>query len=260
MFDNRITRNNNGSNNTTDTDIFSDMPFEDWTRVHNYFNDFDSYVASDFTVSGTGTVAKAAGDGGLATITNTGVGSAFGSISLTPVSFLMKSGYRAWGRFRFQVDSLLANVIVGLINNTATPFTGGQITDGVWLSTAATSAITIQAIAGTVSQGSLVIPATLVAGSMLNFSFYYDGAQYVSQYQDFAFGKLIWQVDNVGIASGGVSAAARGEFKLLSGAWGATGLTPTMAVQNSTAVSRVMTVDYIDVSTERVNPNATPAF
>jgi|SRR6267154_17484 len=260
MFDNRITRGNNGSNNLSDNDIFSDMPFEDWTRIHNYFNDFDSYLASDFTVSGTGTVAKAAGDGGLLTLTNSGAGSAFTSIQVTPVSFLMKNGFRAWGRFRFQVDNALANLAVGLINSTATPFTGGSITDGIWLSTAATTAITVQAAATSVSQGSVVIAPTLVVGQMFNFSFYYDGAQYVSQYQDFAFGKVIWQVDNLGFGTGGVTASARGQFKLASGAWSATGLTPTFAVQNSTAVSRVLTADYMDVSTERISPSVTPPF
>jgi hypothetical protein len=260
VFDNKITRNNNGSNNVTDTDIFSDMPFEDWTKVHNYFNDFDTYLSSDFTISGTGAVAKASGDGGLLTLTNTGVINAFTAISLTPASFLMRSGYRAWGRFRFQVDNALAEIIAGAINLTATPFTGGQITDGIWLSSTGTTALTVQAMAGSVSQGSTVIVPTLVAGSLFNFSFYYDGAQYVGQYPDYAYGKLIWQVDNVGVNSGGVSAVARGEFKLLSGFPTATLLTPTLAVANSTAASRVMTGDYIDLTTERFNPNATPPF
>ena len=74
MFDNSVTRFPKGINNSRDTGIFSDMPVGSFVGYHTYVDDFDYFVAANYTITKTqvgATTALANGDGGLLLITNT---------------------------------------------------------------------------------------------------------------------------------------------------------------------------------------------
>jgi len=252
MYDNRMTRNQWGWANTNDTDIMSDFPLGDWTGIHNYFNDYDVYNASDFTVTkvGTGTNAGVAADGGVIQVVNSAAGADSVSHKLGFASFKLATGLRCWGRFMFSVDHVNANFIVGLHNSTTTPF--AAITDGIVFQNASGGTLSVKAYASS-SATTATLTQTLNPGltNMINFAFYYEGNVYGRNPN----GTLVYQITGAGI-----SANVRGSLALPSTFPQTTLLNPAFAVQNNTAAARTMNMDLIDVANERTSILATPPY
>lgn len=251
MFDNTVTRHEYGINNERDTSLFSDLPIPSRSKYHEYLEDFDYFVAANYTVTktnGSATTALANGDGGLLLVTNTTASADIVAIQKVGASFQLASGLRTWGKFIISVDSLLANFIVGLTNATTTPFTAGQLTDGVWLSNTGSALTLSVGNAGTVQ--TLAVTPTLVAASFLTFSFYWDGEIY-----SVPTGRVVCDVTGAG-----VSANFRGDILPAASFPAAVNLTPTWALQNSTAAGRTMTADQAYIIKERSSILATPAF
>lgn len=253
MFDNTVTRLPGGVSNSRENGILSDLPVnERISKLHEYSNDFDQYVAGDWTQTlNGGTVALTAGDGGLLLIT-TAV-SVLTSIQKNPTDFTFAAARRTWARHQVQLDSLVGVALVGLLNVTTTPFTGASQTDGIYfLSTVTTGALTINyAVAGVIVSQAMGI--SLVAAQPATLSFYYDGGQYEGDGTD----RIVWEATGAG-----VTASARGSMTVsaTSAFPGATAVTPTLAVNATTAVARTLTVDSVYFAKDRVNINATPAF
>jgi hypothetical protein len=259
MFDQLVTRQQYGNTNLRDTDIFSDLPIQDNSLYHIYYNDFDDYVATNWTITkvGAGTQALVSGDGGiLQNVTTSGASDSICTQKLFP-SFTTQAGFRLWGRYLFSVDSLLPNMIIGKTNTTTTPFTGGQITDGVWLSTVSGGAISINLAAGG-NVKTLATGVSMVAGltNYCRFSWYWDGGNYGT-----TPGRVVVQVDGAG-----VTAPFRGEFgpsaatTLPNTYPSAVATTLQFCIQNTTGVARTQNIDMITLMKERVNILATPAI
>lgn len=252
MFDNRVTRSQFGWANTNDTDIMSDFPLGDWTGIHNYFNDYDVYNATDFTVTkvGAGTNAGVAADGGVIQVVNSAAGSDSVSHKLAFASFKLAAGLRCWGRAIFSVDTANANFIVGLHNGTTTPFAG--LTDGIVFQNSAGGTLSVKAYASSVAT-TAALTQTLVGGltNPLVFSWYYDG----NVYNRATNGVVVYQITGAGI-----SANVRGSIALPATFPHTTLLAPAFAVQNQTAVVRTMNMDLLDIANERVSILATPPY
>lgn len=253
MYDNRVSRAPYGSNNQRESGILSDLPFNSRiTKAHEFSNDFDRYAAAEWVVTGAGSAALTAGDGGLLALTSPV--SAFQSLQDSPASFSMVKGFRAWMSFRASLDSLLGNVLVGLLNVTTTPFTGASQTDGIYItSTVTTGALSINiAVGGTITTQAL--GASIVAGSQFVLDWYYDGANYAAGYPN---GRVVAECSGAG-----VTANVRTEIVVPAASTfpGATLMAPTISVNASTAVARVLTVDALWIAKDRANINATPAF
>lgn len=253
MFSNIVTRYPNGVTNARETSILSDISIEDRIgRFHSYEQDFDQYIATDYTLTlNGGAVAAIAGDGGLITLT-TAV-SALTSLQKTPAAFVTAKNFIEIGSFVATVDNLLGLVFAGVLNVTATPFTGASQTDGIYFTTATTGVITANiAVGGVIT--SVVMPNTLlVAGSPASFTFYYDGALYPAAPN----GRVIFDVSGAG-----VTASSRTEIIVPTASVfpGATVTTPTVAVSATTAAARTLTLDRVWVAKARQNPNASPVF
>lgn len=249
MFDISVTRFPKGINNSGDNGIFSDMPVGSFVGYHTYFDDFDYFVAANYTVTktqGGATTALANGDGGLLLITNTTASSDQVVIQKVGASFQPALSFRTTGRFVASVDSLLANLVLGLVNVNTTPFVTG-IQEGIWLSNVGSALSVNIALGGTVTTVAIPSSSILVAGSLINFSFYWDGGIY-----SVPGGRVVFEVSGPG-----VSARWRGEILAPTGFPAAVNLTPTVALQNSTGAGRTMTVDLMYVWKERTNPLAT---
>lgn len=253
MYDNRVSRFPYGVTNVRESGILSDLPMNSRiTKVHEYSEDFDRYAAAEWTVTGAGSAALTAGDGGLLNITSPV--SAFQSLQDNPGSFVMVKSFRSWMSFRASLDSLLGNVLVGLLNVTVTPFTGASQTDGIYF----TSAVTTGALSINIAVGGVIttqaLGASIVAGSQFVLDFYYDGADYAAGYPN---GRVVAEVSGAG-----ASASVRTEILIPAASTfpGATVLATTMAVNASTAVARVLTVDSIWIAKDRTNINASPVF
>ena len=256
MFDNKITRHGSntgggGVNSDRVNGIFSDLGVPNPWNYHIYTNDFDTFAAGDWTVTkvGTGTAALGLTSGGGLLLTNTTGTSDAISMQLVDASFQLASGFRCWGKVIAQASSSLTNLVIGLGNTTTTPEAG--FTDGIWLSTAATTALqmNIQANSGTVQ--TLAATPTLVTAKPFTFAWYYDGACYSGP----QYGRVVFEVSGPG-----VSAPWRGSIACGSTFPFTTLLAPQIAVQNTTALASVLSIDFVGVVLDRTNVNATPVF
>jgi hypothetical protein len=258
MFDISVTRHPPGLSVSTPNGMLSDMYVPDRiAKVHEYSDDFDPYVAGNYTVTlGGGAVAAIAGDGGL--ITETTAVSAATIIQRVPATFQLAKGFRAWGRFVSQVDSVLGAVVLGLINATAAPFTPANITDGIYMLTDGTGAVSfILALAG--AKTTLASGVILVANQPFTFEFYYDGAAYAAGQPN---GRALFQITGPGVSANfrGEIGAANAALPMPAGFPGAVNLAPIAGINATTAVARVQTLDTMYVAKDRSNINATPAF
>jgi hypothetical protein len=262
MFDVQVSRIQFGTNNTRDTELFSDQPVDDWTKNHNFFQDFDDYFgptapgsSSGYTLSGAGaTVTQPNVDGGVISIN---------AAASTPTSlqkqghFLIKAGLRLFFRQLVSVDNVLGLVLAGLTNVTATPFTGGQLTDGIWFSSTNTGALSFNvAVGGVVT--TVACGVSLVGGGFATLGAYWDGALYSPHQPN---GGIVWEVapPPFGVTSG-ITASARGSLNSPVNFPGATLLAFLSGVSPSTAATRALQVDYWYGLKDRLNFAQTPSF
>lgn len=260
MFDNRVTRSQFGQTNALDTEIFSDMPVQDETKLHVFIEDFDYYsgpvtatTTNGYVLSGTGaTAALAALDGSALNII--GATTAFiATYQRGTGSFQLATGFRTWFRALLAIDTLSNSeqFLAGMYNITTTPFTGGQLTDGIWFSSATgTGEISINAAQnGTVT--TVDTGQQIVAAAQADLKWYYTAGLYP---QDPTNGKIVWE-----ISGAGVSAKARGSFAAPANfPKAATLVTPSVGIK-ATAATPTITLDLLMAIKDRTNPNATPA-
>lgn len=263
MYDYSVTRNQYGANNTRDTETFSDQPVEDRTKVHEYNNDFDEFNTTNYTVTAIGTAGTTfqaiAGDGGIVqAVGGAAINSGY-SLQNTRADYVMALGLRCFADFIFSVDSALANILVGLLNTTAAPFTPANITDGIYVQSLGTTALNVIAVAG----GNAKITQAAVAvlnpglGNYVTFKAYWDGGIYAAA----PAGRIVWELSGPGVV-----APVRGSFggasaSVLPVGWpSATALNPTMGFTSSTAAARTQNLDLFSVIKERVNVLVTPTF
>lgn len=255
MFDNATSRYPRGLNASTEAGIFSDMPVLDRiAKVHESPQDFNQYIAADWTLSGAGAAAAlVAGDGGLINVT--AAVSTFAALQKTPAAYLMQRGFRAWFQCIAAVDSLLGFVIAGLLNATATPFTGASQTDGIYFLSGVAGALTANVAVGGVI-ASIPMGVNLIAAAQAKLSWYYDGGCYNAAPN----GRVVFEAKGPG-----VSAPARVEIVVppagtIAAFPGAVNLAEVAGVNATTAVARILTVDALYPVKDRDNINATPSF
>ena len=264
MFDTQVTRFYPGATDSRDTAIFSDIYALDRTsKLIEYLNDFFDYAgpatattAGGFTLSGTGaTAARIAGDSGLLTVV--AAASTFGSLQKDLADYVLVPGFRSWFKFIGKLDSLLGNSIAGMVNATATPFSGGSITDGIWF----TTDVTTGEIKGNVATAGTVqtvdLGVQIIAGQLYQLAFYHDG----EVYNIAPNGRVIFEATTAPTSLvPAVSVPARGEIAPIPAFPGSTGLVQTIAVNASTAAARTLTADLFYFSKDRTNINVTPPF
>lgn len=258
MFDNSVTRNPFGLTNARDSETFSDLPVLDLSKIHHYLDDFDYYngpvtatTTNGYTLSGVGaTVTFASLDDGAINLNALTTGF-IASLQRATSTFSTQIGFRTWFQALMSLSTLAsaAQVIAGLTNLTATPFTA--ITDGVWFSSDAAGA---GALSINVAVGSVVTTKTLgvniVAGQPAVYKWYWDGGVYASA----PLGRVVWEVSGPG-----VSANARGSVPAPVNFPGATLMAPQVGLK-ATAGTPALTLDLLMAVKDRNNLLATPAF
>ena len=201
----------------------------DITRAHTYMDDFDTYVAADWTVTDVGAATQALtdGDGGLLLVTNAAADNNSSFSQKVGESFLFASGKKLWFDCRFQVsDATESDVVIGLQITDTTPL---AVTDGVFFlksDAAATVDFLVEKNSTATTTSSV---ATLVDATNIRLSFYYDG---VSSIKVFA--------DGVHVGTSVTTNLPDDEV-----------LTVSFGIQNGEAVAKTMTLDYIMVAKER---------
>ena len=224
-----VTRFPNGVTNVGEDSPFADLTMPAPTKFHTYYEDFDYYVAGNWTVTETqagATQALTDGDGGLLLITNTAADNDLVSLQKVGESYRFASGKELFFEARFKVsDATQSDVVVGLQITDATPL---DVSDGVFFIKAdgSTSVSLLVEKNGTATTTSV---ATMADDTFISLGFYYDGASSIQ-----------YSVNGV---VGGTSVTTNLPDD--------EDMTVTIAIQNGEAVAKTMTVDYVFVAKER---------
>jgi len=231
MFtDLEVTRFQNGVTNRPVGDIFNSLCTLDPTRFHTFFDDFDTYLAADWTVTEVGVATQALADanGGRLLVTNAAADNDSSFSDKVGESFLFELGKKAFFRALFQVnDATQSDFIMGLQITDTTPL---AVTDGVYFRKDDGDALLdFLAIKNSVAVTATGIE-TVVDATDLEVAFFWDGIS------------RIWY---------GVNGSALGFIDPGASLPDDEVLTVSFGVQNGEAVAKTMAVDYIFAAMER---------
>jgi hypothetical protein len=229
------TRFDRGVTNAARNSTLNALLAPDPTRLHTYFNDFDTYVAGDWTVTstqagaGSSSQALTDADGGVLLITNDAADDDNVFMQKVGESFLLNSAKKSWFKCRFKVsDATQSDVVIGLQVTDTTPL---DVTDGVYFLKAdgvATYSIVSRKNATTGSTSASAI-GTLANDTYVVLGWYYDGK-----------GNLEYYINDVKIGA-----------LAITDYFPDTELTVSMGIQNGEAVAKTMSVDYLYAAQER---------
>ena len=223
-----MTTNFDGGVTNTVNKVSSSMLIPDMTIVHQYLNDFDTYVAGDWTITSTGAATQALTDidGGCLLITNAAADNDACFFNKKGESFTFVAGKKLVFKSRFKVsDATQSDVVMGLQITDTTPL---AVSDGVYF-LKPDDAATVNFIVGassTLTTASAI--STLVTNTFTEWSFYYNGIDAVEYWVD---GLYIGRSVTTNLPS--------------------TELTVSFGIQNGAAAAKTMTVDYVLVCKER---------
>ena len=225
-----VTRFPNGVTNVGEDSPFADLTMPAPTKFHTYYEDFDYYVAANWTVTETqagATQALTDGDGGLLLITNTAADDDLVALQKVGESYRFASGKELFFEARLKVsDATQSDVVIGLQITDTTPL---DVSDGVFFIKAdgSTSVSLLVEKNGTATTTSSV--ATMANDTFISLGFYYDGASSIQYFVD-------------GVVKGTSVTTNLPDDE---------DMTVSIALQNGEAVAKTMTVDYVFVAKER---------
>ena len=223
----------NGVTTRPDSDPFFDFILPDPTTAHVYFNDFDTYVAGDWTITtteaGTGSATEALtdADGGVLLITNAAGDNDLDFFNKVGESFLMAAGKQAWFRARFKVsDATQSDWVMGL---QITDTTMLAVSDGIFFQKDDGDANIDFHVEKDGTASTALAIATNADATNVELAFHYNGIDAVTYF-----------VDGVRIGSLAVTNLPDDEE-----------LTIAFGLQNGEAVAKTMSIDYILAAKER---------
>lgn len=213
-------------------------PRPDPTKVYTYFNDFDTYVSTDWTktVIGSGDNALVASEPyGAIAATNSAADNDGVQNQLTVATFTPAAGKKMWFKSRFKIsDATQSDFVIGLCVLDTTllgAVDGDGFTDGMYFSKEDGDTqldVGIQKNT-TTGQNRATNIATVTTGYM-TVGLYYDGVSEMKYYvNDVQLGTL-------------AATSAYLPDTALAVSWG---------LLNGEAVAKVMTVDYLFAAIER---------
>ena len=203
-------------------------------KYHFYHNDFDTYLASDWTIttteagSGNASEALGDGDGGLLVLTQDDADNDNTFLQLVKEGFKYEAGKQLAFHARFKTsDADASDVVMGLQITDTSPL---DVSDGIFflLTDGSTTLTFIVEKDGT--QSTLDLPAAMADDTFMTVGFAYDPKdQKFHVYQNNA---------EVGTVA---STNAPDDEEL----------TVSFGIQNGAAAAKVLTVDYITAMKER---------
>jgi hypothetical protein len=226
-----------GISNVSSTDTLGGFVAPDPTKVHQWFDDFDNFVAAQWVVTRVGvtpTEAAQSQDGGILLLTMAATDDSSDSLqwsgddlAATAETFKFEPGKRLWFKTRVKVsDVTQSDFVLGLQITDTTPL---AVSDGVFfIKNDGDSNINL-----VVSKAS-VATTTTVSGALANdtyvtLGYYYDGATGIDLF-----------INDIRRATSVVTNLPNVEE-----------LTVSIHMQNGEAVAKTMSLDYIFVAKER---------
>ena len=203
-------------------------------KYHQYFNDFDTYLASDWTITttedGTGSASEALadGDGGVLLVTNAAGDNAHDFFQLVKEGFKFESGKQIGFHVRFKTnDATQTDIVAGLQLTATTPL---DVTDGIFFLKSDGAATISFIVEKDSTQSTLTLPNSLADDTFMTLGFIYDPKD-----QKFH----VFQ-NNV-LAGTVVSTNAPDDEEL----------TLSFGIQNGAAAAKTLSVDYVGAYKER---------
>lgn len=206
----------------------------DRTNYREFFNDFDKFIAADWTTTtteagaGSATEAIAAADGGVLVLTNDNADNDNDFLQWAAETFKLELGKRLYFKARFKVNDVTqSDFIMGLQITDTSPLAASH---GIWFQSDDGDANLDFHVAMDSVQTDKNAVAVLTNDTFATVGFYYDGSD-----------------DDIEIL---VNDAVVGRAPLTNAPTDEE-LTISFGIQNGEAVAKVMSVDYILVVKER---------
>lgn len=180
MFnDNRVTRLPDGLSDQAVNKIFNSVPFPTKGIVdyYQYFNDFMSYLAGDWTITNAngGTLALRDEAGGVLRVTNGATAAWLVSAQKVGNAFLPEIGKKFAARIKVRTpDAVNGAILAGLAITDTTPL---DATDGIFLLKADASAAVVLTVAksATGSERETLAIGSMVDDQWFTLDLYYNG-------------------------------------------------------------------------------------
>ncbi len=202
---------------------------------HEYFDDFDTYAAAQWTVTETdagATQALANADGGVLLITNTAADDDLVALQKVGESFKFEAGKKTFFKARLKVsDATQSDFVIGLQITDTTPL---AVTDGVYFRKDDGDANLDFVIVKDSTATTALAIATVANNTYITVGFYYNGVDSIRYFAG---------TDPVNPTPLGKS--------VITNLPDDEELTVSFGIQNGEAVAKTMSVDYIFAAKER---------
>ena len=227
------TRFPSGVTNVAKESTLGMLGMPDPTKFHTFFDDFDRFVAADWTITtteagaGSASEALANEDGGVLLITNDAADNDADFFQKVGESFKFESGKKLWFKARFKVsDATQSDFVIGLQITDTSPL---DVTDGVFFMKDDGDANLDFYVEKDNSATSATAIATVADATYMTVGFYYNGSDEVQYF-----------VNDVKLGTLATTNLPNDEE-----------LTISFGIQNGEAVAKTMSVDYILAVKER---------
>ncbi len=171
--------------------VLADYPAPDPVKAFTYSNDFDNYVAGDWTVTAVGASTAAMTDGAFGRLLLTTAGAENDGVQLQKVgeAFLPVSGKKMWFKVKFQVSAATESDFlfgIAVTDTAALAAAGDGVTDGIFFQKddASTSVTLYCQKDTTTGQTSAASVATIVAATDVELAFAYNGLDEIRYFVD----------------------------------------------------------------------------
>lgn len=210
----------------------SKFTFDD-TGYHKFFDDFDRFVAADWTITtveaGAGSATEALGnaDGGVLVITNDAADDDSDFFQKVGESFKFEVGKTLYFESRFKIsDATQSDFVMGLQITDTSPL---AVTDGVFFQKDDGDAnLDFHVVKDSTATDKTAI-ATVADDTYMTLAFYFDGIDKITVYKD---GEVV-------------------SYAAITNMPDDEELTVSFGIQNGAAAAKIMTVDYIFVAKQR---------
>lgn len=228
-----VTHHPNGVTNVAETSTLGNFVSMDPTKVHTYFNDFDTYTAGDWTITtteagaGDATEALTDADGGVLLVTNDAADNDLDFFQKVGESFKFVAGKELWFKARFKVsDATQSDFVIGL---QITDTTMLDVTDGVFFQKDDGDALLDFHVEKNNTASDATGIATVVSDTYLSVGFYYNGID-----------RVYYFVNDANLGYLATTNLPDDEE-----------LTISFGLQNGEAVAKTMSLDYLFCSKVR---------
>lgn len=227
------TRFPNGLTTASKQSTLHDFVSIDPTQVHVFFDDFDRYVAGDWTITtteagaGNATEALTDADGGVLLITNDDADNDNDFFQKNGESFKFEAGKKLWFKARFKTnDATQSDIVMGLQITDTSPL---DVSDGVFFLKDDGDTNLDFYVEKNGTQTSSTAVSTIANDTYVTVGFYYNGDDEIAVFVD--------DVKQTSVATTNLPDDEE--------------LTISFGIQNGAAAAKTLSVDYIFAAKER---------